>query len=76
MKKLTVIIAIFLLIGAYMIVKDKDYDLKEDSQDRVSFLKDFTGWITNLGKNVKDLGSEAKDQEWLPQEYNETDKIE
>lgn len=75
MNKILIGVVIFLVIGAYLITTRANYDLKENSQDRVSFLKDFSGWIVNLGKNVKELSGTAKDQDWLPQDYNETDSV-
>jgi len=75
MNKITIGVVIFLILGAYLITTQNSYDLKENSQDRISFLKDFSGWIVNLGKNVKELSGTAKDQDWLPQDYNETDSV-
>ena len=75
MNKITIGVVIFLILGAYLITTRANYDLKDESQDRISFLKDFSGWIVNLGKNVKELSGTAKDQEWLPQDYNETDSV-
>lgn len=75
MRKLALIITIFLIVGAYLIVKNNDYNLKDNPEDRTSFLKDFTGWLTNLGKNLKDITGEATKQDWLPTEHNDTDSI-
>ena len=75
MKKLVVIVTILLLVGAYLIVKNNDYDLKNNPDDRTSFLKDFSGWVVNLGNNLKDLTGGATKQDWLPQEYNDSDSI-
>ena len=75
MKKLTIIVIVFLLIGAYLITTKNSYDIKKDSQDRISFLKDFSGWVVNLGKNLKELTGMAQKQEWLPKEYNDTDYV-
>ena len=51
-----------------MITTSQDYDLKDDPGDRKGFLKDFSGWIVNLGKNTKEIAEVAKEQEWLPDE--------
>jgi len=75
MNKIIIAGVIFLIIGAYLITTKNSYDLKENSQDRVSFLKDFSGWAVNLGKNLKDLTGMAQKQDWLPQDYNETDSV-
>lgn len=60
----------FLIIGSYLIIVNNDYDLKNNSQDREGFLKDFSGWVVNLGKNAKDVGEVVKEKEWLP-DYEE-----
>jgi len=75
MKKITIAIIIFLLIGAFMIVKQNNLDVKESSEDRVSFTKKFSGWLFNIGKNIKDLTGEATKQEWLPKENYANDTI-
>ncbi|MBU2634446.1 MAG: hypothetical protein KJ674_04340 [Nanoarchaeota archaeon] len=80
MNKLMVGIVAFLLVGAYMITVNKEYDIKNDADDREGFLKDFSGWIVNLGKNVKDVAGVAKEKEWLPneedyEEYSDNDTI-
>lgn len=75
MGKITIAIIIFLVIGVFLIVKQNDLDLKEDSEDRISFAKKLSGWIVNIGKNIKDLTGEATKQEWLPQENYDNDTI-
>jgi hypothetical protein len=77
MNKITIGIVAFLLIGGYMITVDKGYDIRENSEDRKSFLKDFSGWVVNLGKNAKEVGTVVKDKEWLPEyeEYRDNDTI-
>jgi type II secretory pathway component PulM len=75
MSKITIAILIFLLVGAYSIIRQNDLDVKENQEDRVSFVKKFSGWVLNLGKNVKDLTGEATKQEWLPQENQDNDTI-
>ena len=72
MNKLTILAVGFLLFGAYMITTSQEYDLKDDSADRKGFLKDFSGWIVNLGQNTKEIAGVAKDQDWLPDEDYET----
>ena len=49
-----------MLIGAYFIVENKDYDLKENDEDRVSFFKDLSGWVVKVFGNTKELADEAK----------------
>ena len=73
MKKIALIITIFLIVGGYLIIKNNDYDLKENPEDRTSFVKDFTGWLTNLGSNLKEVTGEATKQDWLPTEQSDND---
>ena len=64
----------FLIIGAYMITTNNEYDLTDNSEDRKGFLKEFSGWIVNLGKNAKEVGSVVKDQDWLPEDEFEENR--
>ena len=75
MKKLIIFAIIFLIIGAYIITVKNNYNLKDESGDRMSFLKDFSGWVVNIGKNLKDITGLASKQEWLPQDQNATDSV-
>jgi len=75
MKKLTIFIIVFLLIGAYVITTRGNYDIKENPEDRKSFLKDFSGWMISIGKNMAEITGLVQKQEWIPQEYNATDTL-
>ena len=75
MGKILIAAVIFLVIGAFLIIIQNNLDLKNDSEDRVSFVKKFSGWLFNVGKNVKDLTGQATQQEWLPQENQDNDTI-
>ena len=75
MKKVTIAVILFLLIGSFIIIKQNNLDVKEDSKDRISFVKKFTGWLFNIGKNIKDLTGQATQQEWLPKENYDNDTI-
>ena len=75
MRKITIAVVLFLVIGALIIVRQNSFDLKENSEDRVSFAEKFSGWIFNIGKNIKDLTGEATKQEWLPKENYDNDTI-
>ena len=75
MKKLAIGIILFLVIGAFIIIKQNNLDVKEDSGDRISFAKKFSGWLFNVGKNIRDLTWEAAKQEWLPKESYDNDTI-
>ncbi len=75
MGKILIAVIVFLVIGAFLIIEQNNFDLKENSKDRVSFAKKFSGWLFNVGKNVKDLTGQATQQEWLPQENYDNDTI-
>lgn len=75
MGKIMWIIIAFLIVGAFMIIKQNNLDVKNDPGDRVSFAKKFSGWIFNVGKNIKELTGEATKQEWLPSENYDNDTI-
>ena len=75
MGKITWIIIAFLIVGAFMIINQNGLDIKNDSEDRVSFAKKFSGWVFNVGKNIKELTGEATKQEWLPKENHDNDTI-
>ena len=75
MGKIMLIIIIFLIVGAFMIIKQNNLDLDENSKDRISFAKKFSGWVFNVGKNIKELTGEATNQEWLPKENQDNDTI-
>jgi hypothetical protein len=72
MKKLLVIIVLFLLIGGFLIIRRNSLDVKQDSSDRKEFLSEFTGWILKLGSNIKDVTSYTAKKDWLPEEENKT----
>jgi len=74
LNKITIGIVAFLLIGAYLITSSNEYDLTDSSEDRKGFLRDFSGWIINVGKNAKEVGEVVKDQDWLPEEGFEEKK--
>ena len=61
MKKLTIIVIIFLLLGAWMI-----YDGLSAEEGKVSFTKKYFGWLFGVSKNVVKVGGYAVQQDWLP----------
>ncbi|MBI2507921.1 hypothetical protein HYV89_03130 [Candidatus Woesearchaeota archaeon] len=75
MKKMTIAIILFLLVGTFMIIRQNNLDVKENSEDRVSFAKKFSGWLLNIGKNIKIITGEAARQDWLPKENYDNDTI-
>jgi hypothetical protein len=72
MKKVIIIIIVFLFIGSYMIFNSLDEDI-ETTSGKISFAKSIGSWILQLGNNVKDLTGHAIGQEWMP-DLNETNK--
>tara|TARA_Y100000034_G_C6694101_1_gene305765 strand:+ start:328 stop:558 length:231 start_codon:yes stop_codon:yes gene_type:complete len=75
MNKIFIAIAVFLVIGGYAITSNNDYNLKDNNDDRKSFVKDFSGWVVNIGGNIKDLTGQAQRQDWLPEDKNATDTV-
>ena len=63
--KLLVILAIFLLIGGFMLVQAHSIDLK-DGGDRNEFVFKFSRWVYGLGGNIADLTGNAIAMDWLP----------
>ena len=68
MGKFMILIVAFLLVGAYIISINRNYDLQNNAEDREGFIRDFSGWIVNVGKNLKDVTNVAREKEWLPDE--------
>jgi hypothetical protein len=69
--KLRYIILIFLLVGAFFIVKYNNYNI-ENPDDRASFLKDYGKWLFGVGKSVKNVAGYAIKEQWLPEQNNLT----
>lgn len=70
--KLRYIIVILFIVLAVFIITTNNLNLK-DSSDRKTFIKTYTGYITKVGKNIKDLTKQAIQQDWRIK--NETTKI-
>ena len=68
MGKFMILIVAFLLVGAYIISINRNYDLQNNAEVREGFIRDFSGWIVNVGKNLKDVTNVAREKEWLPDE--------
>lgn len=73
MGKLGWVIVIFLIIGAWVIIKAQDYKPTEDVEDRKGFVIDFGKWVFQVGKSVWNTVGYATKQEWLPK-VNETNQ--
>lgn len=71
MKKLTIIIIIFLIVGGYLIYRYGNFNL-EEKEGKKEFAKNYAGWLWQVGKNVKDTVGYAMEKKWLPK--NETNQ--
>jgi len=70
-RTLIFIFIIFLIVGSYIIIKNKNYDIKENKDDRASLLNDLSGWVVNVFNNTKEVAEKIEEKEWFP-ESNET----
>jgi len=75
MKKLFLLVIVFLIIGAYLIIQYNNIDIEEE-EGRRTFLVRFTDWLFKVGKSTKDVVGYAAQQEWLPdnEATNETNE--
>lgn len=71
MKKLIVISILILLIGGYLIKTSYNLDFDE-SQDKKTFVKTFTSWISKLFSNLKSITTYAVKQDWSTPTPNTT----
>ena len=69
--KLWIIVAAFLIIGGFLIVKAHDIQL-ENPNERTEFMYRFASWTYDLGMNVKDTVGYAVKLNWLPEGGNES----
>jgi len=67
------IVVIFLVIGAWIIIKANNYQPTKDFDDTKGFIVDFAKWLFQVGKSTKSTVSYAADQQWLPV-INETNQ--
>ena len=66
MKKLWImLIAVFLVIGAFLIINSSGYNLSQ-KDDRSAFIKDYFSWLGRLFKNMRNITSYAISLEWVP----------
>jgi len=73
MKKIFILITIFLLIGAYLIKTNYNLNL-EEKQGQKTFINKFALWLFELGKNIKDITASAIKMDWLPENSSAKDK--
>jgi len=71
MKKIYLLVLVFLIVGGYMIQTNLNTDIN-DQGDRKDFVVAFVQWVYNIGLNIKDLAGHAVHQEWLPDTINQT----
>jgi len=73
MKKLIVIVMLFLLLGSYIIYKSNNIDFK-DNDGRKTFIVKFSKWVLQLGGNTKRVTANIIAQNWLPENTNSSDE--
>jgi hypothetical protein len=66
MKAATIIIIVFLLIGAFIIYSNLGVSLSE-KDGRRSFAWEFGKWIFNVGKTTVRVVGYAFNQQWFPE---------
>ena len=57
---------IILVIGAYLIKSYNNLDLK-NPEGAKTFIKLYSGWVFNLGNNIKEITGYVAKKEWLPE---------
>jgi hypothetical protein len=73
MAKVFWIVVLILLVGGYMI--KVNYDLKlSENPDRVTFAKEFSKWVGQLGKSTANVVGFATKQDWKPNNPQDEDK--
>mgnify|MGYP000552706382 CR=1 FL=1 len=63
--KLLMILAIFLLLGAFFIITNENINLKNPNEIN-NFAKLYYSWFIKLGGNAKTLTSYVAKLEWMP----------
>ncbi len=67
MRRLTLFVMLFFLIGGLLIYQDT-------REEGTSFTASFTDWLWQLGGNVKSVtGFAVKEHDWLPNATQEDD---
>jgi len=65
MRKWWILVIVFLIVGAFLIINSSGYNLSE-KEGRSAFIKNYTAWLGQLFKNVRNLTSYAISLDWLP----------
>jgi hypothetical protein len=72
MVKFRYIILIFLVLGAFLVVRYNNYKL-DNPDDRVGFVKDYGKWLFGVGRSTANIAGAVIKEQWLPEKANETD---
>jgi hypothetical protein len=63
--KLFWIVAIFFVVGGYIIYSSMSADL-DTTSGKLSFAKELGKWLFQVGKSTKNTVGYAVEQDWLP----------
>jgi len=65
--KIYMLIVIFILLGAFYIVSEKNLSLAS-AQDRIEFGKAYISWYGHLFENAKQISGYIIKLDWLPKQ--------
>jgi hypothetical protein len=65
MSKIVWIVAIFFVVGGYIIYNSLSADI-ETTEGKISFTKELFKWVFQVGKSTKNTVGYAFNQDWLP----------
>lgn len=65
--KIAIAIVLFLLIGAFFIISEKEIKLNNEENIN-TFVSLYTVWITGILDNIKGISGSVVKMEWLPKE--------
>ena len=63
--KILIFVVVFLLIGAFFIISNKEIKLN-NSENVGLFFKEYAGWIDSLASNGKTVAGYVIKMGWLP----------
>ena len=63
--KIAIAIVLFLLIGAFFIISEKEIKLNNEKNIN-TFFSLYTVWITGILDNMKSISGNVVKMEWLP----------
>ena len=73
MKLLSILFILFLVVGAYMVVKYNNYQL-DNPNDRINFFLDYRLWLFDVGHSVNNIVGAVVKEPWFPQKVNLTNE--